>query len=153
MIHLNLKCKKMTWYKVINDIVRTNVRLHSINMTPTDKCRYCDERDTLDHRISKCGAGRLMWTWTATKIATILRTNARYIPTDWTLCPTCEIWPRRRKRAVLWLLAQLVTYRQENYNATTLLDYVNYVRCWKEKLYTNPRRRSLVANYLLVVDE
>jgi hypothetical protein len=94
-----------------------------------------------------------MLTWTATKIATIVRTNTKYIPTDWTLCPTCEIWPRRRKRAVLWLLAQLVTYRQENYHATKLLDYVDYVRCWKEKLYTNPRRRSLVANYLLVVDE
>jgi hypothetical protein len=52
-----------------------------------------------------------------------------------------------------WLLVQLVTYQQENYNARTLLDYVNYVRCWKEKLNTNPRRRSLVANYLLVVDE
>jgi hypothetical protein len=138
---------------MINDIVRTNVRLHSINVTPTDKCRYCDERDTLDSRISKCGAGCLMWIWTATKIATILRTNARYIPTDWTLCPTGEIWPGRRKRAVLWLLAQLVTYRQENYNATTPLDYVNYVRCCKEQLYTNPRRRSLVANYLIVIVE
>jgi hypothetical protein len=146
--------QKMTWYKVLNDIVRTNVRLHSINMTATHKCRHCDEPDTLDHRISKCGAGRLMWTWTATKIATILRTNARYIPTDWTLCPACEMWPRRRKRAA-GAACYLPTRKLQcnNANATTLLDYVNYVRCCKEKLYTNPGRRSLVANYLLVVDE
>jgi hypothetical protein len=83
--------QKVTWYKVINDIVRTNVRLHTINMTPTDKCRHYAEQDTLKHRIIQYEAGHLMWKWTAAKIATILRTAARYIPSDWTLCPTCNI--------------------------------------------------------------
>jgi hypothetical protein len=92
-----------------------------------------------------------MWNWTATKIAIILRTAARYIPEEWTLCPSFDIWPLTRNRAVLWMLAQLVIFRQENYNVPSLMEYISYVRLSKEMLYTHPRRRTLVAKFLMVV--
>jgi hypothetical protein len=89
--------QRMTWYKAIHDIVCTNERLHRIHMTPTDKCRHCGYTDTLLHRISQCGAGRMMWNWTANKIANILRKDRHDIPTAWLLSPESVIIPKRKK--------------------------------------------------------
>jgi hypothetical protein len=75
-------CQTAICYKTVHDILRTNVRLHKINMSSTDKCRYCDTQDTILHRLIKCGATQLMWKWTANKIATIVRTVVRYIPPE-----------------------------------------------------------------------
>jgi hypothetical protein len=119
---------KAVWYKNIHDIVRTNVRLNKINMSPKDKCKYCASIDTLTHRHTECGNGKLIRNWTATKIATILRTTTRYIPTVWTTLPNCHIRPHTRKRAVLWLFAQIVIFRQEEYHISTLRDYITYVK-------------------------
>jgi hypothetical protein len=55
-------------------------------------------------------------------------------------------------RAVLWILAQQATFRQDNYQETTLLEYINHIRMGKEKLYQQPKRRRLVADYLMVLD-
>jgi hypothetical protein len=82
----------------------------------------------------------------------ILRTT-RYIPTVWTTLPNCDIRPYTRKRAVLWLLAQIVIFRQEECHISTLRDYITYVKRRKDELYTHPNRRTLVANYSLVVDK
>jgi hypothetical protein len=146
-------CQTAIWYKTMHGILRTNVRLHKINMSSTDKCRYCDTQDTILHRLIKCRAGQLMWTWTANKMATVLRTAARYIPPSWTIRPNCTIWPPTRRRAVLWFLAQLASFRHDRYNSTTLQEYISYVRLRKEILYNHPKRRTLVANYLIVVED
>jgi hypothetical protein len=55
---------KAAWYKVIHDILPTNVRLSRIRMIPTDACRKCDRTDTLSHRLIECGEGEQIWTWT-----------------------------------------------------------------------------------------
>ena len=46
-----------TWYKVIHDIIPTNIRLHRIKMSPTDTCKDCGSKDTLGHRLTECGEG------------------------------------------------------------------------------------------------
>jgi len=38
---------KAAWYKVIHDILPTNVRLFRIRMVPTDACRKCLGRTNL----------------------------------------------------------------------------------------------------------
>jgi hypothetical protein len=48
---------KAVWYKVIHDILPTNVRLHKIRISPTDKCILCGMQDTLQHCLIKCGEG------------------------------------------------------------------------------------------------
>jgi hypothetical protein len=95
----------------------------------------------------------MMWNWTANKIANILRKDRHAIPTAWLLSPECVIIPKRKKRAVVWLLAQLVTFRQDDYHLTPLVVHNNYVRVQKERIYNHPRRRNLVAEYLQVVDD
>jgi hypothetical protein len=49
---------------VINDVIPTNERLHKIQIATTDKCRYCDNKDTQQHRLTECGDGKYMWKWT-----------------------------------------------------------------------------------------
>jgi hypothetical protein len=42
---------KAVWYKVINYILPTKEMLHRIRIAPTDKCRHCEKRDTVQHRL------------------------------------------------------------------------------------------------------
>jgi hypothetical protein len=56
--------KKAAWYKVINDIIPTNERFHRIRISPTDSCRLCDKKDTLQHPLTECGEGEIIWIWT-----------------------------------------------------------------------------------------
>ena len=61
---------KVTWYRVVHEIIPTHERLHRIHMTLTDTCRQCDKTDTLRHRLTECGEGPLMWNWTKQRLAT-----------------------------------------------------------------------------------
>jgi hypothetical protein len=47
-------------YKVTHDIVRTIERQYHIKMAPTNTCRNCAVKDTLQHRLTVCGGGRHM---------------------------------------------------------------------------------------------
>jgi hypothetical protein len=145
--------QRARWYKVIHDLVRTNTRLHAIHLTATDSCRHCTHPDTLHHRRTQCGTGVLIWNWMAAKIANILRMAPRHIPKDWLLRPSCKIRPVSRKRAVLWLLAQVIIYHTDGNQASSLLEYKEHVRSQKTNLYDCHNRRKLVANYLTDVDE
>jgi hypothetical protein len=53
------------WYRVVYDVIRTNVRLFKIRLSSTDRCRYCGNTDTLLHRLTSCGDCVLLWNWTA----------------------------------------------------------------------------------------
>jgi hypothetical protein len=117
-----------TWYKLTHGIIATNLRLNTINMSSTNKCRNCEEINITIHRIGTCNEGARCMDWTATKIAIILRTIPRNIPIDWTIYPECDIYRKTRHRAVLWLLAELVSFRMTQTEGDTICDYVTYVR-------------------------
>jgi hypothetical protein len=70
---------KTTWYRVIHDIMRTNMRLFKIRMSSSERRRHCGNLDTLIHRFTSCGEGQLLWYWTANKIAVILPTEVKHI--------------------------------------------------------------------------
>ena len=101
---------KITWYKVIHDIFPTNECLHRISLADTPLCGNCGSLDTIQHRITDCGAGATIWQWTQRRIAWILRTDPRNIPKDWTTHPHFRLWLPQRHRAITWILAQLVWY-------------------------------------------
>jgi hypothetical protein len=48
---------KAAWFKVVHDILPTNVRLHNIRISPTHKCSHCGRLDTVLHRLTECGEG------------------------------------------------------------------------------------------------
>jgi len=144
--------KKAAWYKVIHDIIPTNERLHRIRIAPTDKCRHCDRQDTILHRLTECGDGERIWKWTRQRLAHVLRTIPGRIPSEWLLRPHFTLWPPTRRRAVQWILANLVFFRTQMQRELTLHDLMDFMKRTKWKMYQRKNRRECVANYLLVID-
>ena len=104
---------KAEWYKIIHDILPTNVRHHKIRMVPTDKCGNCDTIDTVEHCLIECGEGTRIWKWTRERLARVLGTDPERTPVEWLTRPQFNICPRKRHRAVLWTLAKLVIFRTQ----------------------------------------
>ena len=121
-------------------------------MVPTDACRKCDKTDTLSHRLIEWGEGEQIWTWTKQCLAWILRTFPGRIPSDWLLRPHFTLWPPRRQRAVLWVLANLVIFRTQQQRELTLQDFIDFMKRSKWKLYQSHKREASVGNYLSVID-
>jgi len=144
---------KMDWYKAIHDIVPTQDRLHRIHMAATNLCRQCHVIDNLSHRLLECDEGQVMWDWTKGRNAIILRTTVRHTPDDWLLRPTFKIWPPKRRRAVLWILANFVAYRLQQRQMLTCQDYYDFLRRAKWKLQQTTRWHERVGNYLRVLGE
>jgi hypothetical protein len=121
-------------------------------MVPTDACRKCDRTDTLSHRLSEFGEGEQIWTWTKQNLAWILRTIPERIPNDWLLRPHFTLWSARQRRAVLWVLANLVTFRNQQQRELTLQDFIDYMKRSKWKLYQSYKKEASVGNYISVID-
>jgi len=139
------------WYQAIHDIIPTNVRLQSINVTPTDTCQRCKATDTLEHRLTNCGEAKLIWNHMKTAIATMLRTIPAPIANDWLLGPHFKIWPNKQNNAILWTLAHVVSYSLQHCSSVTLQDFLDFLFRSRWKLMTNMRVQDLIGNYLAVI--
>jgi len=143
---------RCVWYQVIHYIIPTNVRLHLINMVPSDTCRRCTATDTLEHRLIVCGEGRTIWQYTKTLLARMLRTIPARIPDDWAPRPQFNIWPPKRHRAILWVVTNAVIFRIQQHSTLTLHDFMDFLLSCRWKLMRHKRGRDLVGNYLTVLD-
>jgi len=131
---------KITWYRVVHDIVPTNERLHKIRIACAERCRHCDRKDTLRHRFTEWGDGRHQWEWTRERIALMIRIDSRWIPEDWLLRPQFRHWFPQRHRAVLWALAHFIVFRLQQERTLTSHDYLDFLRRSKWKLYQTRNR-------------
>jgi hypothetical protein len=96
---------------------------------------------------------QLLWNWTAKNIAAILGKPTSLIPQEWLLRQRCAIQPRSRKRAVLWLLAQLIVFRQKCTGPTSLHHYMGHVRRAWRALQAQDNCHKSVATLLGLVDD
>ena len=87
---------KVSWYRVIHDNIPPHTRLHQISLNPTDFCDHCNRLDSLQHRLTECGAGPLMWEGTRTLMARMLRTEWKCLPSEWLLRRTFTLWPPQK---------------------------------------------------------
>jgi hypothetical protein len=139
-------------YKTIHDLLPTNARLHRINLLPTGQCRDCTQEDTLQHRFTECGELPCIRQWTRQRIAAILRIDKRYIPAECLLRPDFYLWPPKRHRAVLWIIAHMVIYRTKQDRSLTMNDYLHFMRRAKWKFDNQPSRNRLVGTYLSILE-
>ena len=144
---------KVTWYRTTHDIIPTRKRLHKIRLTPTDPCDHCNRLDSLQHRLTECGGGPLMWEGTRKLMALMLRIDWKRLPCEWLLRPTLTLWPLQKHRAVLWVLATYVTCRLQRHRELTLNDFHDFLRRARWKLENRNNRAKLVGNYLSVIPE
>ena len=141
----------MVLYKAIHDIVPTNVRLARINLSDTDRRRLYGRLDTLLHRLTEYQEMFDIWEWTRTRIGMTLRTSPKHIPPEWTIRPSFDLWPPRRRRAILWVLAHMVYYSQRNGIQLSLADYADFLWRARWKTYQRARRQERVGNYLMLL--
>jgi len=140
------------WYKIIHDVLPTNVRLHKIRMVPTVGCANCATADRVEHRLIECGEGKIIWKWTRGRLARMLGTDPERIPVEWLTRPQFNICPPKRHRAVLWTLAKLVIFRTEQRRDLKLHDFIDFMRRTKWKIYQAQKRKEHVGVYLTFID-
>ena len=145
----NTRC---IWYQVVHDIIPAKVRLHRINIVPSDTCRRCTATDTVGHRPIACGEGWTIWQYTKTLLARILWTIPARIPDEWILRPQFNIWPPKRHRAIFWVVAHFVIFRIQQNTNRTLHDYMDFLHRCRRKLMRHKGGRDLVGTYLTVLD-
>jgi len=73
---------KSAWFVAIHDIVPTNDRLASIHLANTSSCARCGKVDSIQHKITECMEGQLIWNWTRSILRIILRMDTRHIPPE-----------------------------------------------------------------------
>jgi len=138
-----------TWYKLIHDVIPTNVKLHRIKMSPTDTYKDCGSKDTLGHCLTECGEGITTWGRTKGIIARILCTSAANIPDEWLVRTQFRLWPSQRYRAVL---ARYMTFRMNHPCHMTQQDLMDFMRRSKWKMYQLTSSLKNVSNFLTVLD-
>jgi len=139
-------------YQVIHDIIPTKVRLHRINMVPSDTCRRCTSTDNVEYRLIACGEGRTIWQYTKTLLARMLRTIPTRIPDEWILRPQFNIWPLTRHRAILWVAAHVIIFRIQQNTNLNLHDYMAFLHRSRRKWMRHKGGQDLEGNYLTVLD-
>jgi hypothetical protein len=144
---------KDIWFHVLHDIVPTKVRRKAIGMSEDEVCSECHRPNTIHHRLVECGDGATQWDWLRIRISVFLRRDPADIRAQWLYWPQFRLWPPMRHRATLWCLAQMVAYRCAHGSGQDPCDFVYFLQRAKWKLYAQPRRRELVANYLRVLEE
>ena len=120
----------------------------AIQLSDTELCNQCVKTDTLQHRITDCGEGAIIWNWTRARIAVLLRIDPRYIPDDWTIRPYFQFWPPQRQAVIVWILAHPVEYRMQRKRRLTLNEYIDFLRRAKWKAYLKSPRQHSVGNIL-----
>ena len=67
--------QKSTWYVVMHKLIPTNKRLATIQLAETDRCPLCGKTDNVQHRLTQCGEGPVIWNWMRLRLAVITRTD------------------------------------------------------------------------------
>jgi hypothetical protein len=142
----------MAWYRVIHELIPTNERLPKIHLAPTDSCRHCALKDTLEHRLAACGEGRDIWDYSKSLLAQMLQTVPNRIPDEWLMHPQFTMWPPKRRRAILWIMANVIHFRTQQRWHLTLQDFMDFMLRSRWKLTQTKRGRESVGNYLKVMD-
>ena len=143
---------RIVWYRVIDGIITTNERLRRIRMVQTDTCSRCNRTDTLEYRITECGAGRAIWDHAKNLIAQMLRTTPDSIPDDWLINPQFRIRTPKCLEAILWMLAQVILFRTQQERTLAVQDFLVFLQRSRWKLSQSKKWRDAVGNYLSVMD-
>ena len=143
--------ERAQWYKIIHDILPTNVRLHAIGISTTESCRHCAARDTVLHRLVECGQAPEQWDWLAGRVARLLFMDRKWIPTSWLLRPSFSFWPAKRHRAILWLLAHYAVFRTQPGGDLSNEGYIAFLQDAISSMYKHPQRCDLVGSCLTVL--
>jgi len=69
---------------------------------------------------------------------------------EWTLRPDFQIRLPQKQKAVIWILAHLVAYRLQSQRRLSLLDYMDFLRRVRWRLY-NGTQCPKTGKYLAIL--
>jgi hypothetical protein len=144
---------KAAWYLVIHDVITNNSRLHTIRLTDSPNCTHCGREDTTHHKLTECTETRVIWNVTRTAIASIMRTSGRNVPSHWATRPDFKLWPNQKHQAVVWILAHHMQYVLRTRSHMSMVDYLDFMRRARWKLYRAGPQPRPTGNYLMVLDD
>jgi hypothetical protein len=136
---------RTAWYTVVQDMIPTYERLHKINLQKDDRCKRCNEQDTLIHRITGCEESRHIWNGTRRRIACYLRTDIREMTGNWVRFPDFTLWPQQRHNATIW-------YIIANNAPPTKMDYMDFMRRARWKVHNRRKGYPDCRKYLEVLE-
>jgi hypothetical protein len=71
---------------------------------------------------------------------------------DWLLLPQFQLWPLKRRRAILWTLAHVILFCTQYPRTLTLQDFMDFLKRTGWKLTRTKKGGDSVSNYLSVMD-
>ena len=84
------------------------------------------------HRLTNCLNSARIWRGTSARLAMMLRIDTRHIPAEWTR-PDFHLWPPQRHQAILWTIAHLVGFLDDERDLT-LENFIDFLRRARWKL-------------------
>jgi hypothetical protein len=77
--------------------------------------------------------------------------DKKWIPATWILRPSFSLWPAKKPRALLWLVAHYSIFQTRTTGDLTHADYTTYLQEALSIIYKQPKRSDLVGNCLTVL--
>ncbi|KAJ8872514.1 hypothetical protein PR048_026120 [Dryococelus australis] len=115
-------------YSFVNDLTPTKVRRKRIFLDADDRSVTSDHRDTAIHRVTSCIYSRALWAWCRRRIARRLGVAADDIREE-TLCfLDLTAFPTVKRRAVVWLLMNLIDFTVSTPTPFHLREFVDRLR-------------------------
>lgn len=141
-----------SWYKVVNNLIATNEKLHKIGISDTDKCLKCGLVDTLIHRFT-CGNRLQHWKWVQTKLGLLTRSSATSYTTEILLWPDVKFYPAKKNNTVMWLLGNYVNYVVNGCGGESAVEFQLHMAAayFQIKGYTN--LKTYFGNMIKIVFE
>lgn len=136
-----------TWYRVVNNLIPTNDRLHRIGLCDTNTCSRCTLVDTLQHRFT-CSGHLANWCWLRHQIAFLTRTAETVYTTDIILRPDFSCYPRTKTNTVMWLIGHFTYFVINGDGLDDHLAFRQYMLTAYWKCLRLPRFRETFANML-----
>ena len=112
---------RAAWYLVVHDIPATRSRTFGRSRVVTSPlCGRCGLRDTLEHRLARCGPPtRTIWRWIARKVAILAGVDAKDVRPRVLMVPDLAAPSADRAAALTWVLGTAVKYLLHHRNTST----------------------------------
>lgn len=135
---LLLQKARSLWFAAVHDIFATNVRLHAIGRSETDKCKDCHKWDTVLHRVTTCGKATDIWAWTQHKLIQVLQVPPHFIQQDLPIRPDFKVPGKCKHNTAVWLTGHVIMAVLGAPETPTLNDVIENT--------LKPIRRSVLAH-------
>ena len=99
------------WYRILYNIYPTDSRLFEFNISNTNLCPTCLQRDDIQHRLTACSQRTIIWNQYLRFVSLLLHTTPRSLQFEQLiLYPEYRYFPPKKRKFLIWLTAFTIDY-------------------------------------------